>query len=248
MRVTVLGSSASYAGPGQACAGHLVQDAGKSVLLDCGNGVLGNLGKVMDPLALDAVLISHYHPDHLADLFSMQALLRYAPDGPAPRLMVCAPEGLADRMKCLLSDRGSAEFDEAFAFTELQDGVSIDVAGMEVTPIAVNHTEPTFAFRVRTDAGLVAYTADTAPGGGMQDAMSSADLVLCEATLPESYAGAAPHLTARQAGEAARRAGVGRLVLVHAWPTSDREEMARQATESFGAPVSVASELDTYDI
>ena len=52
---------------------------------------------------------------------------------------------------------------------------------------------------------------------------SGADLLLAEATLPEAYAGAAPHMTASQAGELAREAGARALVLVHVWPTNDRD-------------------------
>lgn len=248
MRVTVLGSSASYAGPGQACAGHLVEGADSSVLFDCGNGVLANLGRVLDPLKLDAVVISHYHPDHLVDLFSMQALLRYAPEGPAPRMRVFAPSGVSERMKCLLSDRGASEFDEAFEFVDLEDGVTLPVDGLRITAVSVEHTEPTFAFRVEGDGALLCYTADTAPGEGMRAAIAGADLLLCEATLPEGYAGLAPHLTAWQAGEEARAGNVGELVLVHVWPSNDRDEMARLASEAFGRPVSVAREMDTYEV
>ena len=68
MRVTVLGSCASYPGAGQACAGHLVEGGGARVLLDCGHGVVANLGRALDPTTLDAVIISHAHVDHFADV------------------------------------------------------------------------------------------------------------------------------------------------------------------------------------
>jgi ribonuclease BN (tRNA processing enzyme) len=74
------------------------------------------------------------------------------------------------------------------------------------------------------------------------------DLLLAEATLPQEYAGAAPHLTAAQAGELAREAEAGALVLVHVWPTNDRGATAREASASFGAPVVVANEFDVFEI
>jgi ribonuclease BN (tRNA processing enzyme) len=125
MRLTVLGSAASYPGPGQACAGYLVEHDETHVLLDCGHGVVSNLGEVIDPLRLDAVFISHDHPDHFADIYALQALLRYAPEGPAEPLALYLPPGLFERMTCLLSERGAAELAAAFLLHDLADGESI---------------------------------------------------------------------------------------------------------------------------
>jgi ribonuclease BN (tRNA processing enzyme) len=92
------------------------------------------------------------------------------------------------------------------------------------------------------------YTADCEFDNAVAAAASDADLMLCEATLPEAYAGVAPHLTARQAGELARLAHARRLVLTHLWPTGNRDEAARDASEAFPGPISVAAEFDTFEI
>jgi ribonuclease BN (tRNA processing enzyme) len=248
MRLTVLGSSASYAGPGRACAGYYLDAGGARVLFDCGNGTLANLGTIEDPLGLDAVFVTHSHIDHFADVFSLHAALRYAPDGPRAPLPLYLPEGLFERMKCLLSDRGAAEFDEAFVPVVLAADEPVVLGGLTVTPVAVEHTDPTFALVAEADDARLVYTSDTRPCGGVYAAAAGADLLLAEATLPEPYAGAAPHMTASQAGELARTAGARTLVLTHVWPTNDRELMVRLASDAFGGPVVVASELDAFDI
>ncbi len=244
----MLGSSASYAAAGQACAGHLVQDGGTAVLLDCGNGVLANLATVLDPLRLAAVFVSHGHPDHFLDLYALQALLRYAPQGPAPPLDLHLPPGHFERMRCLLSERGAAEFAAAFRAHELVDGMRVEAGDLVVEPREVDHGEHAFALRVTDGAATLCYTADTAPGPDAERAAAGCDLLLAEATLPEQYAGAAAHMTATEAGALAQEAGAGALVLTHAWPTNDREEMRALAAEAFGGPVSVAREFDTYDV
>jgi ribonuclease BN (tRNA processing enzyme) len=119
---------------------------------------------------------------------------------------------------------------------------------MTVTPFAVEHTEPTFSLRAEADGQRVGYTADTSPGEHALPAAQEVDLLLAEATLPEEYAGAAPHMTAREAGELAAKAEAGTLVLVHVWPTNDREAMEAQASEAFSGPVYVAEELERYEI
>ena len=248
MRLTVLGSSASYAGAGQACAGHFVEAGGARVLFDCGNGVLANLAKLEDPIALDAVFITHNHIDHYADVFSLHAALRYAPEGPRGPMPLYLPAGLFERMKALLSGRGAAELEEAFVPIELANGVAVELGGLRVTPVAVEHTDPTFALVAEGDGARLVYTSDTRPCGAIYDAAAGADLLLAEATLPEEYQDAAPHMTATQAGELARTAGARSLALTHIWPTNDRALMARLAADAFGAPVVVASELVTFDI
>jgi ribonuclease BN (tRNA processing enzyme) len=248
MRLTVLGSAASYAGPGQACAGHLVEGGGARVLFDAGNGVIANLARVMDPAALDAVFVTHHHPDHFLDLYALQALLRYAPQGPAAPLALYLPEGLYELMKRILSGRGATEFDEAFVVVQLAAGEPIRIGELIVTPRLVPHTEPTFALVAEADGAKLVYTSDTGPGDEIVQVSAGADLLLCEATLPEEYAGAAPHLTASQAAEYARRADVRQLVLSHIWPTNDRDMMLSNAENVFGGPVALARELDVFDI
>ena len=248
MRLTVLGAAASHAAAGQACAGHLVEAGGVRLLLDCGNGVLANAYRVIDPYTIDAVFVTHNHPDHYVDLYSLQSMLRYAPDGPRAAMRVFMPEGLFGRMQHLLSDRGAAEFREAFEVSVLKDGVSVQVGGITVTPRLVEHTDPTFALVVAADGVRLAYTSDTGCCERVREAVRGADLIVSEATLPEAYADMSPHLTARQAGEVARQAGAGELILVHVWPTNDRETMEREASEAFGRRVRVATELDVIDV
>ena len=248
MRLTVLGSSASYAGPGQACAGHLVEGADARVLLDCGNGVLANLSAVIDPLTLDAVFVTHGHPDHFLDLYALQALLRYAPEGPAAAMPLCVPAGLFEDMSCFLSDRGNSELRAAFTVHEMRAGEPMAAGELLVTPHVTEHTDDSFALTVTDGSVTLCYTSDTAPGEAVVRLATGCDLLLAEATLPEEYRGRAPHLTATEAGEIARAAGASDLVLTHIWPTNDRERMAADASAAFGRPVVVASEYDSFEI
>jgi ribonuclease BN (tRNA processing enzyme) len=158
------------------------------------------------------------------------------------------PEGLWECMRCLLSERGAAEFAEAFVPMTLEERVPVLVGDLVVTPYLVEHTEPTFALVAEADGAKLVYSADTAPCGGIRDAARNADLLLAEATLPEEYSGAAPHMTSSEAGALAREAGVRALALAHIWPTNDRDLMARLASEAFGAPVVVTNEFDEFEI
>lgn len=249
MRLTVLGSSASYAGAGRACAGYLVSGSETCLMVDCGHGALANASRVLDPATLDALVLSHMHPDHVADTYALQALLRYAPYGPLPPLSLHAPQGALTLLGRLLHERGAAELSAAFKESALVDGHEFEVGALRVTPHAVEHTGETYALVIVDGKGRkLCYSSDSTACEALVAAAEGADLLLAEATMPEKYAGMAPHMTAREAARVARAAGAGRLVLTHVWPTSDRGAILDEAREEFGGDVSVASELDAYDL
>lgn len=248
MRLTVLGSSASYAGAGQACSGYLVEGARGRVLLDCGSGVVANLTRVADPLSLQAVFLSHMHPDHVVDVYALHALLRYAPQGPAPAIALHAPAGAVERLGCLLSEHGREAFGEAFVVSELRDGASAVHGDLSVTARVADHDGDAYAFTVAGPGGTLCYTGDTAYGRRALDAARGCDLLVAEATLPERYAGRAPHMTASEAARLAAEAQVKELALVHLWPTNDREEVLEAAEAVFDGPVVLPGELDVFEL
>lgn len=248
MRLTILGSAASYPDAGRACAGHLLTSDAAAVLLDCGNGVLANLGRVLDPTRLSAVIISHPHIDHFADLYALQAALRYAPAGPVAPLPLYVPAGMFELMGRVLTDHGAQELREAFAVHELVAGEPVRVGPITVTPWPVEHVDLTYAL-VAEEAGIrLCYTADTRLGELVRAAASGAAVVLADATLPQQYAGRAPHMTAGEAASLARDAGAHMLVLTHLWPSVDRAAAAQQARGVFGGRVIVAEEMESLDV
>ena len=68
MTVTVLGCDGSYPGPGGATSGYLLTCEGTRVWMDAGTGTLANLQRHVAIEDVDAVVISHEHPDHWTDL------------------------------------------------------------------------------------------------------------------------------------------------------------------------------------
>jgi ribonuclease BN (tRNA processing enzyme) len=243
MRLTVLGSSASYAGPGRACSSYLVEADGRKVLLDCGHGTLANLSRVMDPASLDAVFLTHGHPDHFADLYALQALLRFAPSGPLPPLPVHAPAGLLERMMCVLSGHGREQFFDAFTAFDLVDGDTVSFGDLYVTPQVVTHEGEAFALVAEADGRRLCYTGDARSDIKVLMAATGSNLLLAEATLPEGFAGKAPHMTAGQAAALAISAGVHSLMLTHLWPTTPREEILSTASAVFNGEVRLAEEM-----
>lgn len=248
MQLTVLGSSASYAGADHACSGYLVESEGTTVMIDCGNGTLANAGQIADVTSLDAVLISHAHTDHFLDLYALEAALRFAPEGPVGSLPIHLPAGLWERMTSLLTASGAEHLAAAFEPHVLVAGEVLHFGDITITAHAVDHDGATCGFVIETDGAKIGYTADTRDGEAVRALAKGCDVLLAECTLPTEYAGAAPHLTPGEAGRLAKDAGVELLMLTHLWPTADHERMLREAKEAFGGETVLADELMTIEM
>ena len=99
MRLTVLGCSGSGPGPESPASGYLLQADEASVVLDLGNGAFGVLQRHLDPFELDALVLTHLHPDHCSDVSALVVYYRFHPTGRLPRpLPVHAPEEAPDRL------------------------------------------------------------------------------------------------------------------------------------------------------
>src|SRR6201995_2277045 len=91
--LTVLGKSPAWQDASGACSGYLIREQDLLLLLDCGSGGFGNLRATCDYTEVDAVLITHLHPDHFFDLVAMGCALRYSPRAPLPRPALYVPPG-----------------------------------------------------------------------------------------------------------------------------------------------------------
>ncbi len=113
----------------------------------------------------------------------------------------------------------------------------------------MDHPAHTLGMRAETDAGTLTYSADTHIGADLAAFARGCDLLLCEATYQEGKMGGPVHLSARQAGEIARRAGVRELALTHVWPTFDPRVSVEEARAAAGdLPVHWATSGEVFDV
>jgi ribonuclease BN (tRNA processing enzyme) len=239
MRMTVLGGCGAWPAAGQACSGYLVEHDGFRVVIDPGYATVPRLLERVAAERVDAVLLSHGHPDHCADL---NPLLRARALGGAapPALPVHALPGAADRVLALDEPGTLAGASAVSAFTA---GESFEVGPLRVDTWPLPHFVPNAGLRLLAGGRVLAYTGDTGPSGGaIVELASAADLFLAEASFAEQVpATAAPYLSsARQAGEAAAAAGAGRLLLTHLLPGTVPERAEAAARRAYDGELGVA--------
>ena len=234
LRITILGSSGSYPAAGTACSSYLVQGGGVNVVLDLGSGALANLQDHIALADLDAIVVSHSHPDHWLDLGVLATAWKYGLGREGLRV-----HGTPDtRAKADALVDGLAP---TFDWTDIDAGDELVIGGLSLTFSMTDHYVPTLATRVTDGTSSFAYSADTGPAWSFARLGGPVDLAVCEAThLVDKEPEGVLHLSARQAGAMARQAGVRRLVLTHVSPGVDPEAARAEAAEAFGAPVDLA--------
>ncbi|MCS7002195.1 MAG: MBL fold metallo-hydrolase [Dehalococcoidia bacterium] len=243
MEVVVLGSSASAPDAGDACSGYLVRHDATTIALDLGNGTLGNLLRHATIDELQAVVITHFHPDHYLDLAPLRYRVRYGglSRDRAPVILV-PPGGVTFLSHLGVALRGKADlFREALPIVEYDPDRPYHLPGLTLRFQSTTHDIPTYAVSVE-GAGRLVYTADTGPSADLEFFAAGCDLFLCEATFPADPRplSAANHLRSVEAGLMAKHARPGRVVLTHFWPGLSREQIAREAAEAYGGPVHIA--------
>ena len=248
MRLTVLGSGTAVPVPDRFPAGYLVERGASKVLVDCGPGSLRRLAQAgVSPAELDAVLLTHYHTDHCADLAALLFALRSPHLRARPPLTVYGAPGL---------ERLVEKLTEAWPWLEPK-GYQLDlvewlpgtqpVADFEVTAIPIRHTAQSLGYRLRSDDGVVALSGDADTCEGLVDLARDADVFVCDAAAPDD-AKIDGHLTPGLAADYAQRGGAKHLVLTHFYPECDGVDLEAQARARFDGEVTVAADLMAFEV
>jgi ribonuclease BN (tRNA processing enzyme) len=260
LTLTVLGAGPAAPNVGGACSGYLLQAGDQAnLLIDCGSGVAGRLGAHLAANRVRAIAISHLHPDHYFDLVPLYYILKFGEPRPAglePRVPLHVPPGggafLRRFGELIANDPGM--LDDVFDISEYTAARETTLGGLSVSFHPVQHYIPSHAIRVRggDDGATLVFSSDAGPCPQLVEAARRADLFLCEASLLDASlerANGRPrgHLSAAEAGAAAREAGVRRLLLTHYVAGRQHEAHHRDAAaRTFGGSVELAQEGTTY--
>lgn len=258
MRLTIVGCSGSFAGPESPASCYLVtaEAQGRTwrLVLDLGNGALGALQRYTALEDIDAVLISHLHPDHCIDLTGLYVTRKYRPEGPfTTRLPVYGPAGSAERMAAAYEGIDEAGMSRELDFRRLVDSVPVHLGPFHVVPYHVNHPVEAFGFRVECGGRVLAYSGDTDSCPALTPLLTGADLALVDSAFVDGRDDIRDiHMSGSRAAQAAVAAGgVRRLMLTHIPPWNDPQVCREQAASVWrgaGREVELAEPDATYEV
>ncbi|MFJ7934142.1 MBL fold metallo-hydrolase [Sporosarcina sp. NPDC096371] len=244
MKITPIGIWGGYPKANSATSSFFIEHEGFHCLIDCGSGVLSSLQNYLPLDKLDAVVISLYHADHIADVGSLQysRLINFYLGKPAPALPIYGH----------IQDQEN--FDK-LSYKEQTVGVAIsEDAVTQIGPFDVSFCRtihPVYCLAMKFSIGdhSIVLTADTEWRDELVDFARGADLLISEANLYEEHVGKAPgHMGGSEAGTLAKQAGVKSLILTHLPLHGNIEEILDAARIVFNGPTELAVVGKTYEL
>ena len=234
-RITVIGCSGTYSSPDSSCSSYLVQTATTSVLLDAGPGSSIELQRHIDLADLDAIIVSHEHPDHWTELPSLYHAYRYGIEREG--VPVYGTAGTKRLLDTVTPEATSTAFD----WTTITAESDVAVGDISFTFSETDHPVETLAILARAAGSTIGYSADTGPDWSPERFDEKIDVFVYETTLPESLEDEGiPHVSGREAGLRATAAAIEHIVITHVPPGHDSADREMSTQTTFSGQVTVA--------
>lgn len=252
MKLTIIGCAGSFPGPDASASCYLVEAPyeGRTfrMLLDLGSGAFGPLQRMIDPVDIDAISLSHLHPDHCFDMSGLYVFRKYHPAGPLPRIPVFSPVGSDWHLSVAYGTTEPNGMSMPFEFRDHVEGLEVTIGPFTLTAMRVVHPVPAYAVRLSDGDSTLVYSGDTGPMVDLVDFVRGADAFLCEASFVET--GNNPpdlHLTGAEAGQIAQDAGVPRLLVTHIPSWTDRAAIDAEVAAAYSGRYRLVRAGDTFE-
>jgi ribonuclease BN (tRNA processing enzyme) len=244
MKLTVLGLYAPYPPAGAATSGYLLSGGGTNVLLDCGSGVISRLQSFVSLDDIDAVVLSHLHGDHMADIMVlryMHGYRRHFGMGEKEGVAVFAP----DKPEMEYAYLNSVRF---FDVRPLYEGMEAKISSMTLKFFKMEHPYPCFGVRAECDGKVFAYSGDTVMNENISPMIKDVDLFLCDSSFLEAdRTEESSHMSAAQAARLCAGSGVKRLILTHRLTHYDNTARHLSEAKYIFENAELAEEMRTFE-
>lgn len=239
MNLTVLGGWGAFPGPDGACSGYVLESDDFRVLIDPGYSTFSKLIGLVPASSINAVLISHGHPDHCADLNPLLRSRALQDDNLEPLPVYSLPGALDE----VLSLDHPGMLERSYILKEFHGAESFRIGPFLVTPFPLPHFVPNSGFRITDQRSIFSFTGDSGPDSALVEMSEESDVFLAETTYTDEVGeGYRKFLnSALNIGRIAQESRVKSLVLTHFWPGTDPEEYVFEARKEYSGPVHAAT-------
>lgn len=222
MRLTILGNNGPFPAPGGATSGYLLTSRETRICFDLGSGTLQRLTALMPPEELDALVLSHWHYDHCADVLALIYRLEACAQRP---LHVYAPVDETSLVRKAVQACGK------MVLHDIDDSVFI-VGDLRIQAFPARHPVTAVMYRVEGEGKVFCYTGDTNTVEGLTDFADHADFLLADGLFTDAaWAEGKPHLSARHVAQLAQDARVRRFAITHLNPAIDPVTLLKEARD-----------------
>ncbi|RHW34403.1 MBL fold metallo-hydrolase [Oceanobacillus profundus] len=237
MKLTVIGCWGGYPARDGATSSYLLEKEGFSLLIDVGSGALSKLQKYKAVADLDAVIISHYHHDHIADVGVLQyaKLIEYYVKGANKRLPIYGHTADQASFQALTHD-----YTKGMPYNPKEE---LKLGPFTIQFFETVHPVTCYGMRITDGENVIVYTADTSYKSEWKDFAQGADLLIVDCNYYAGQDGTkAGHMNSEEGAKIAKAAGVDTLMLSHLPQYGDIHQLVIEAKNHYKGNVRLAEE------
>lgn len=232
MKITVIGYWGAFPNKNEATSGYLLQGKDYNILIDCGSGILSKLQNYIDLSKIDAVILSHYHADHISDIFPFQYEAAISSNlGKRKKPLEIYAHNLDSKFNSL-------NYKGMTIAKVIDENTKLRFGDLNISFKWVKHEVPCLAMRFKEQGKVISYSGDTEWCNNVLEISKDADLLICETSLFNNQAEKIKgHLTAGEVGKIANMSKVKKLVLTHFPHYGNLDDLVKEAKEEFSGEV-----------
>jgi ribonuclease BN (tRNA processing enzyme) len=245
MELIILGSGTGVPSLKRGSPAFLIKAENQSILLDGGSGTLVRMLQAgVTYKDVDAILYTHIHPDHVAELVPLIFACKYPEEPREKDLIIIGGVGFRDYFEGLRSTYGSRIKPDTFRL-HIREVAADEVAigRLLVTTLPLKHAPESVGYRLAAPQGeTLVYSGDTDYCPNIVELARGTDLLLLECSFPEGMK-VKGHLTPALAGRIAQEAECKRLCLTHLYPPCDCSDIRGDCQKVFPGEVLLAEDM-----
>lgn len=236
MKLTVFGHWGGYPVANEGTSSYLMEEAGFKLLIDVGASAVSIMQNYIDPDDIDAAIISHYHPDHVADVGILQHIRLLSQKKEKPPVLPIYGHKEDERGYSYL------EMANVTKAIEYKADDTLEIGPFKVTFLKTIHPVPCYAMRIEAAGKVFVYTADSAYQDSFIPFAESADLLVTDTNFFHDLAGKTKvHMASTEVAKIAKEANVKSLLLSHLPEVGDLEVLKQEAAAIYKGEIALAS-------
>lgn len=251
LSLTTVGTGTAFpeADRGPTCM--LLRHDDRRIVVDLGSGALQKLcTHGVSPFEMDALLFTHAHLDHFADLVPLLFALHvpgYQRDTP---LDIYASEpafALLDRLRAAYGDWLNVP-ESNVAFHTLSEGDRREICGLQLDVHPVDHAESSIGYRFTTPGGtVVAIPGDSGPCEGLTELCRDADVAVVECSMPDIMP-ISGHMNPSTLATLIQSSVLKHLLVTHQYPAAIAMDAVGSLRGMVDVRITVPDDGETFEI
>jgi ribonuclease BN (tRNA processing enzyme) len=247
MKLHILSSGTCIPYERRGSSGYALRLSKSTILLDCGNGITWKLGKVgINYLEVNHIFLSHFHPDHTADLIPFLFATKYALVKRVKPLYIWGSRGFKRFFSALNNAYNDWIQPDKLNIEELDEGI-MKFDDFTLISGKTLHIDSSLAYRIESEGKSIVYSGDTDYSESLVELARDSDCLIIECSMPDKLK-VKGHLTPTEVSKIANKSKAKRLIISHLYPICDELDVIKVIREQVDAETILAEDLLEVEI